>query len=218
MTGIAPIAPYDLPAEEDADQDRTGWRPDPRRAALLIHDMQRYFLRPFRQDTPPLTVVLPNAVQLRETCASLGVPVFYTAQPGDMTEDQRGLLGAFWGAGMAAAPEDRRIVDELTPDEADQVLTKWRYSAFQRTPLLERLRAAGRDQLIVCGVYAHLGCLITTVDAFSHDIQPFLVTDAVADFNADDHRLAVSYAAHACAATPTTKQVVEALLGEGHPE
>ncbi|MEV6738333.1 isochorismatase family protein [Streptomyces sp. NPDC051104] len=216
MTSIAPVAPYDLPVEALTGADRTGWRPDPRRAALLVHDMQRYFLRPFRQDVPPLSVALPNAVLLRQTCASVGVPVLYTAQPGGMTEEQRGLLGAFWGPGMAAAPEDRLVVDELAPAAADRVLTKWRYSAFQRTPLLDLLHAAGRDQLIVCGVYAHLGCLITAVDAFSHDIQPFLVTDAVADFSAEDHRLAVSYAGRACAATPTTKQVVEDLLrGEG---
>ncbi|MBO1416843.1 isochorismatase family protein [Streptomyces sp. FH025] len=214
MTGIAAIAPYALPAEAYAGLDRTGWRVDRRRAVLLVHDMQEYFLRPFRPDAPPMSVVLPNAVRLRQACAELDVPVVYTAQPGSMTPEQRGLLDAFWGAGMSAADEDRRIVDELAPGPNDRVLTKWRYSAFHHTPLLELLRETGRDQLVVCGVYAHLGCLITAVEAFSHGIQPFLVTDAVADFSGEDHRLALTYGARACAATPATKQVLDDLAGE----
>ena len=69
------------------------------------------------------------------------------------------------------------------------MLTKWRYSAFYRSDLLERMRAAGRDQLILCGVYAHVGVLTTALEAFSHDIQPFLVADALGDFTEADHRL-----------------------------
>ena len=132
---------------------------------------------------------MPNAAQLRENCAWLGVPVAYTAQPGGMTQQQRGLLRDFWGPGMAAAPgrpaHRRRAGAPSGTTGADQV-------ALQRLPphpsCCSGCAAAGRDQLIVCGVYAHVGVLITAVDAFSHDIQPFLVADAVADFTADDHR------------------------------
>jgi trans-2,3-dihydro-3-hydroxyanthranilic acid synthase len=61
--------------------------------------------------------------------------------------------------------------------------------------------------LLVCGVYAHVGCLVT----FSHDIQPFLVADAVADFSPQYHQLALSYAAERCAATPETDTVHAAI-------
>lgn len=118
-----------------------------------------------------------------------------------MTDEQRGPLKDFWGPGMRATPQDREVVDELAPNAADWMLTKWRYSAFFRSNLLDRMRELGRDQLIVRGVYAHVGVLMSVVDAFTNDIQPFLVADAVADFSPDCHRLAVEYAAQRCAVT-----------------
>ncbi|WP_329092409.1 MULTISPECIES: isochorismatase family protein [unclassified Streptosporangium] len=205
MPGIPPITPYPLPTTGDLPRNTARWTPDPARAVLLIHDMQRYFLKPF---PPSMREELVGAVaRLREQSAALGVPVAYTAQPGSMTEEERGLLKDFWGPGMRRAPEDRLMADELAPAPGDWEFAKFRYSAFARTDLLERLRAAGRDQLIVCGVYAHVGVLMTAVDSFTHDLETFLVADAVADFSSDYHRLALTYAAERCAVLLTAKEV-----------
>jgi isochorismate hydrolase len=168
--------------------------------------MQRYFLAPFPEEVhDPL---VRNTVLLRERCAALGVPVAYTAQPGDMTDEQRGLLKDFWGPGMHVDPADRQVVDELAPAPEDWVFTKWRYSAFFRSDLLGRMREHGRDQLVVCGVYAHVGVLMSAVEAFTNDIETFLVADAVADFSEEYHRMAVTYAAQRCAVVTTAKEVV----------
>jgi trans-2,3-dihydro-3-hydroxyanthranilic acid synthase len=149
--------------------------------------------------------LIRNAARLRDSCAQLGVPVAYTAQPGGMTDEQRCLLKDFWGPGLRLDPRDRQVVDALAPTERDWALTKWRYSAFFKTDLLQRMRAEGRDQLVLCGVYAHVGVLATAVDAFTHDIQPFFVADATADFSHDYHRLALAYAAERCALVTTAK-------------
>ncbi|MGW0861962.1 isochorismatase family protein [Streptomyces sp. NPDC002611] len=205
MPGLAPIPAYALPTAAELPTSTARWTPDESRAALLVHDMQRYFLAPF-----PARVREPlvrHCAQVRERCAALGVPVFYTAQPGSMTDEQRGLLKDFWGPGMRVDPADRQIVTELAPGPKDQVLTKWRYSAFFRSDLLARMRAQGRDQLIVCGVYAHVGVLATALEAFTNDIQPFLVADALGDFSAEYHRLALDYAAARCAVVTTTEEV-----------
>ncbi|MFK4071897.1 isochorismatase family protein [Streptomyces sp. NPDC029674] len=203
MTGIPPIHPYPLPAHGDLPPAAVTWSARPERSVLLVHDMQRYFLNPLPD--PLRHQLTNNAAQLRERCAALGIPVAYTAQPGGMSVQQRGLLQDFWGPGMRPAPQDRQVVDALAPAEGDWLLTKWRYSAFFNTDLLKRMRAAGRDQLIVCGVYAHVGVLATALDAFSHDIQPFLVADATADFSQDYHRSALTYAAERCARVTTVK-------------
>ncbi|MGI5159899.1 isochorismatase family protein [Microbispora sp. CA-102843] len=205
MSGIPAIKPYLLPAAGDLPASAAGWTPDPARAVLLIHDMQRYFVRPFPDATRHELV--QNIALLRDRSVALGVPVGYTAQPGDMSEEQRGLLKDFWGPGMRRAPEDRLVVDELAPAPGDWTFTKLRYSAFFRSDLLERMRRSGRDQLVVCGVYAHVGVLMTAVDAFTNDLETFLVADAVADFTADYHRMAVEYAAERCAVVLTAKEV-----------
>ncbi|GAA4444178.1 isochorismatase family protein [Phytohabitans houttuyneae] len=196
---MSPIAPYPMPGAGDLPDTAVSWRPRRDRAAILVHDMQRYFLRPFPAGQSPLTELVANVMKLLAAARAAGVPVLYTAQPGGMSRQDRGLLHDIWGPGMSVDPADRGIADDIAPEPGDTVLTKWRYSAFFRSDLEERLRAAGRDQLIVCGVYAHMGCLITAFDAFSRDIQPFLVADALADLSLDDHLMALRYAADRCA-------------------
>lgn len=210
MPGIPLIPSYPMPTESDLPANTADWSPDPDRAVLLLHDMQRYFLNPLPAGGSPRDELVANAVRLRERCAESGIPVAYTAQPGGMTEEQRGLLKDFWGPGMRPDPEDRQVIDELAPAPGDWVFTKWRYSAFFRSGLLERMRESGRDQLVLCGVYAHVGVLMTAVDAFTHDIRTFLVADAVADFSEQHHRMALEYAAQRCAAVMTTEAVVTA--------
>ncbi|MFB9902777.1 isochorismatase family protein [Allokutzneria oryzae] len=209
---IPPIAPYPMPTERDLPQNRVTWQPDPSRAVLLIHDMQQYFLDPFPVNEPPVIELVANIGFLREQSAAMGVPVVYTAQPGGQTLEQRGLLQDFWGNGIPPGPDGQRVVDALAPREQDVLLTKWRYSAFVRTDLLERLRSAGRDQLVICGVYGHIGCLMTACDAFMHEIQPFFVGDAIGDFSLERHRMALEYAAQRCATTISTRAVVSGLL------
>ncbi|ALG09309.1 isochorismatase family protein [Kibdelosporangium phytohabitans] len=209
MSGIPSIEPYSLPTETDLPPNTAEWVPDPRRVVLLVHDMQRYFLRPF-----PLQLrdrLVGNVDTLRQTCAGLGIPVGFTAQPGSMTTEQRGLLKDFWGPGMRVDPADRAIVEPLVITDADWRFTKWRYSAFFQSDLLARMRAHGRDQLIVCGVYAHVGVLMTAIDAFTNDIETFVAADAIADFSAEFHEQAVHYAATRCAVVATTSELTRRL-------
>ncbi|NKZ03740.1 isochorismatase family protein [Actinomadura latina] len=205
MPGIPRIETYQIPGLGDLPPNVAKWTPDPARAVLLIHDMQRFFIRPL--PGPTRDELVATIAQLRERASALGVQVAYSAQPGDMSEEERGLLKDFWGPGMSSTPDDRLVTDELYPEAADWMFFKRRYSAFFGCDLLDRMRRSGRDQLIVCGVYAHLGVLITAVEAYSNDLQTFVVGDAVADFSAAHHRMALDYAAESCAAVVSAKEV-----------
>jgi trans-2,3-dihydro-3-hydroxyanthranilic acid synthase len=211
MAGILRVEPYSMPTAKYLPANTAQWTVDSDRAVLLIHDMQQYFLRPFSPVDPLGDDLMRNTALLRDRCASLGLPVAYTMQPGSMTDEQRGLLKDFWGPGMRVDPDDRQVVEPVSPAPGDWVFTKWRYSAFFKSGLLERMHEHRRDQLIICGVYAHVGVLMTAVDAFTNDIQPFLVADAVADFSEQYHRLALDYAAQRCAVVTTVKTVLAEL-------
>lgn len=208
------IESYALPRPDELPVPRVNWQPDRSRAALLVHDMQNYFVRAFPAGASPIAPVLANIAALRQACDDAGIPVFYTAQPGNQDPRDRGLQREFWGPGMSDVPDQQGIVDALAPLPHHIVLTKWRYSAFQRTTLEPMLRARGRTQLIVCGVYAHIGCLLSTADAFMHDIEPFYVADAVADFSRAQHDLAINYASTRCAVVTSTSSLVAALAGK----
>jgi bifunctional isochorismate lyase / aryl carrier protein len=153
----------------------------------------------------------------------LNIPVIYSTQPAEQTVQERGLLTDFWGPGLTKQPDKQPILEKLEPTAGNHLLTKYRYSAFHRTELRSLLQREGRDQLIICGIYAHLGCLLTACESFMNDIQPFLVADAVADFSAENHHLALNYAAQSCGVTLTSAQLIQELQryeqpGDQQPE
>lgn len=211
LMAIPAIQPYNMPVQTQFPINRVSWKADPKRSVLLIHDMQQYFLNAFTPNASPLTELVKHIAILKEECKLLGIPIVYTAQPGAQNPKDRSLLTDFWGPGLKDDVSQTKIIEEVAPSEQDTVLTKWRYSAFKRSNLLESMQQQSRDQLIICGVYAHIGCLLTASDAYMQDIQPFLVGDAVADFSLEEHKMALKYAAGRCAVTISTSSLLEVL-------
>ncbi|HLL69419.1 MAG TPA: isochorismatase family protein [Micromonosporaceae bacterium] len=196
------IAAYPLPTAADLPAARVTWRPHADRAALLVHDMQHHWTDRF--DPATLDEVVDRIARLRKVCTDAGIPVIYTAQPGGQSRAERGLLFDFWGAGLPDDAHAKAIVDRLSPNEGDHVVTKHRYSGFFDSNLASLL--GRRDQLIITGVYAHIGVQVSAVDAFMRGIAPFVVADATADFSAEHHHGALRWAADRCARVVTTDQ------------
>ncbi|ELI0635369.1 isochorismatase family protein [Vibrio harveyi] len=190
-------------------ENRVNWSVEPHRAVLLIHDMQQYFLNFYDADSELIQTLTRNIQEIKQACIDAGIPVVYTAQPGDQRQEDRALLTDFWGPGLKADDNITRISPALAPTEQDTVYNKWRYSAFQRTPLKSMMDETGRDQLIIVGIYAHIGCLQTAAEAFMTDIKAFMVSDAVADFSASDHDMALNYVAGRCGYVLDKQQLLE---------
>lgn len=205
------IAPYPLPLAGELPPPRGPWVPRTEHMALLVHDMQQYFLAAFAADAAPLAPAVANIARLLAHCRARDIPVFYTAQRGNQDRRDRGLQADLWGPGMSATAEHETILAALAPAPGDHVLVKHRYSAFQRSNLDTMLRARGRDQLLVTGVYAHIGCAATVTEAFQRDIEAFIAADAVADFSRADHDLALHLIARTCGVPLTTDQLLKAL-------
>lgn len=217
---IPPISPYPIPTPSTtlpADCPARSWALEPARAALLVHDMQKYFLAAYDWNKEPLHSALANIARLITTADQLGIPVFYSAQPPQQHPTRRGLLSDMWGQGLQTA-EEASIIKELAPGKHHQILTKWRYSAFERTDLYQSLAFARRDQLIITGVYGHMGCKVTAVDAFMKDIQPFVITDGIADFTAQDHQETIDWVAKRCGRSLDTASALKQLeVHDGPP-
>jgi bifunctional isochorismate lyase/aryl carrier protein len=207
---IQSLAAYQLPTAAELPTGRVNWPFEPGRAALLVHDMQHYFVDFYGPGNPLINQVIDHIATLIRQARALGMPVVYTAQPAEQSQADRALLSDMWGPGLTRAPERQPIVPALAPEPQDTVLTKWRYSAFCRSPLAELMAEWGRDQLVICGIYGHIGVMQTAVDAFMRDIRPFLVADAIADFSREDHLLALSYVSRNAGRVITVAEVMAA--------
>lgn len=205
---------YDAPPAHDLPTRRAAWPLHRDRSALLIHDMQHYFVRPYDPQCPALRGAIQAIADLAADARALDIPVVYTAQPGSQSPDSRGLLTSLWGPGLTDAEADTAILPELAPAPGETVLVKHRYSAFARSPLQDWLAKRGRDQLVITGIYAHIGVTATALDAFMRDIQTFVVADAVADFSQQHHRRALE---HVAAISSTVLDAAEARAAWGAP-
>jgi bifunctional isochorismate lyase/aryl carrier protein len=211
IMAIPRIESYSINPDMLAVENRVRWSLDSNRAVLLIHDMQQYFLDFYDQTQAPIPEVIRNIQQLKKLADEQEIPVVYTAQPGDQTDKDRALLTDFWGPGLTADEQITRIIPAVAPTERDTVLTKWRYSAFQRSDLLQRMQRWQRDQLIIVGVYTHIGCLQTAMEAFMSDIKAFLIGDATADFSAEEQAMGLKYVASRGGRVVTTNEAVAQL-------
>ncbi len=192
------LSSYPLPGPGEFPRNNVDWTFTPERAVLLVHDMQEYFVHFYGEGSALIGEIVDNIGRLRAACKARGVPVVYTAQPNHQSADDRGLLNDMWGPGLNRHPDQQAVVAALAPAPDDTVLVKWRYSAFQRSPLEAMMREWGRDQLAICGIYGHIGCLTTALDAFMRDIKPFMVGDAIGDFSREDHLMTLRHVAGRC--------------------
>ncbi|MCG2572186.1 isochorismatase [Acinetobacter sp. ME22] len=207
---IPRIASYPMPEIAQFHNNKVNWQADAKRAVLLVHDMQQYFLDFYDQTQAPIPELVAHTQALIELAHAQQIPVVYTAQPGNQTPEHRQLLSDFWGKGLQDDPQITRILPSVAPQPQDIVLTKWRYSAFKFSDLEDLMQEWQRDQLMICGVYAHIGCLTSALEAFMLNIQAFLIGDALADFSQAEHEMALNYVAQRCGHVLSTAELSHA--------
>jgi bifunctional isochorismate lyase / aryl carrier protein len=204
------IHPYTWPNDGCLALNKVDWPVDAQDAVLLVHDMQQYWLD-FFVDAQPL---IDHVGQLVAAARAVSMPVVYTQGERPRHAAERALGLQMWGQGLAhpsVTAQDCAITAALAPMPQDFVINKLRVSAFFGTPLADVLQKIGRRQVIVCGVFAHHGVMMTSADAFMRNYQVQLVADAVADYSEDDHWMALRYVAQTSGCIHLLASTLEAL-------
>jgi len=164
MEAIAPLQAVEF----DLDWDRT---------ALLVIDMQRVFLDGSSkvQDAEP---VMQRVSDLTRHFRDRGRPVVYTRHLHADDGSDGGNLLWWWGSIIRESSEGGHLHPDVMPEEAELVVRKNTYDAFEGTELAERLEAMDIRDVVVCGVMTNLCCETTAREAFCRGYRVKFVADA----------------------------------------
>ncbi|MFJ3670278.1 isochorismatase family protein [Streptomyces sp. NPDC090106] len=204
---------YPMPTPAALPPDRSGWVVDPRRAALLVLNVQNHFLRVLQERSAPAAELVGTVALLVEAARKAGIPVLYAVAVDGHERAVRET--AFGHPRLPAAGGSRDVVAAVRPMVGDSVLVAKRISAFAGTRLRPRLDELERDQPVIVGLFARTQVMLTAADAWTQDLEPFVVADAVADTTPGDHRMAVDWIAATCGAVRSARGVADVFGSTG---
>jgi ureidoacrylate peracid hydrolase len=177
---------------------------DPRKAALIVIDMQNYFCKPGHQgEVPASREIVPNINRLAAELRRRGGLVVWVRNG---TRDTRESWSNYHDHLHTPDRCERRYAamdvdgdgyaywhaNDIRPEDAQ--LTKTRYSAFiQGSSDIERLlRERGIDTILVTGTATNVCCESTARDAMMLNFRVVMVSDGTATHNDDEHNAALS--------------------------
>ena len=167
------------------------------KAALVIVDLQNDFVRVgAAMEVKSARDTIKTNQKLIAFARQHKMPVIYTKF---ITGPARTLIWN-WSPEIAEANACRRhhkryypdvdkeldctdIVDELYPAQEDHIVEKYGYSAFRNTNLLDVLYSLGKDTIIVTGTVTQICVEDTVHEAFHHNLNVVVASDAVSSFS-----------------------------------
>ena len=156
--------------------------------ALLVIDMLKDFLEADGALCIGDTKAIIQDVGLRvKEFRSRGNPVIYVADRHHPQDAEFKMFPPHCLSGERGG----EVVDELAPEEGENIIFKRRYSAFFGTDLDLTLREMGVTQLELAGVCTQICVLYTAADARMLHYEVTVRKDCVASFNPESHDFAL---------------------------
>jgi nicotinamidase-related amidase len=206
-------------AREEYEAANPPFRLDPRRAALLVIDMQRAFVEPGGSMWVPENLrILENVKRLLATCRSLGIPVIFTEHCHDESGCDLGLMGEvplnrpIAAGALRSQAEETKTHPELAPLPGEKVIRKHRYSAFYDTDLDTVLRGLGVEHLIITGCMTNYCCGATARDAFYRNYKVHFVSDLTATDSPEQHEAELRTLRRGFARVVSCEEIMRELL------
>jgi bifunctional isochorismate lyase/aryl carrier protein len=177
-------------------------------SALLIIDMQRYFLCEHSHAfLPAAPAIIPNINTLIATFKKAARPLFFTRH-GNSAQD--GGQMAVWWRELLTRDHPLGDIEAALNIHDDPIIEKTQYDAFFNTDLESRLRQSSTQQLVITGVTTHLCCESTARSAFMRGFAVFITIDATATWNRELHFSSLRGLAHGCAMPLLTDDLIPA--------
>ncbi len=185
---------------------------DVRRSALLVVDMQNFFLDP---SSPAFLragiAILPGLKRLIGASRKAEVPVIYTSHAHHPGKIDAGILGWWWNEMCIEGTEDSRIHPEIEPKQEEKIIHKHRYSAFYNTDLETILRCMKIEDIVISGVMTNICCESTAREAYFRDYRTFFLADATATGTEEMHLASLLNLAYGFSYVTTAEEVTARL-------
>jgi ureidoacrylate peracid hydrolase len=195
----------------------------PPKTALLVIDMQNYFVKPGHQgEIPAAREIVPNINWLAAGLRRYGGHVVWIRNG---TRDTRESWSTLHECLMTPERVERRLAEmdidgdgyaywylnDIHPEDAQ--ITKTRYSAFIQgaSPLEPYLRDRGIDTLLIAGTATNVCCESTARDAMMLNFKVVMVSDALATHSDEGHNASLSAFYGQFGDVQTTEQALQSL-------
>jgi len=181
----------------------------PGRAALLVLDMQEYFLQADSHAfIPSAMAIVPGINKLIAAYSRLNYPVVFTEHLN--TPEDAGMMASWWQNLINPRSAYSHKVT-LTNASNNIKITKSQYDAFYHTELEGTLRNFNISQVVICGVMTHLCCETTARSAFMRGFEVFFTVDGTATYNEDLHRASLLTLSHGFAVPVLIEELLQAV-------
>lgn len=179
---------------------------DPRRAAVLVLDMQEYFLQENSHAfIPSGPWIIPNIQLLIDSFCTSQRPVIFTRHMN--TPANAGMMSRWWKDLIRSDTSQSQLSSSLDPSKG-VLLHKTQYDAFYDSDLETVLRANNIEQVVITGVMTHLCCESTARSAFVRGFEVLFVVDATATYNESLHCASLQNLAHGFAVPVLTEELI----------
>ena len=182
------------------------------KAALIVIDMQRFFLEPGSSAfTPGGMAVLPGLKRVIEAFRKAGRPVIYTRHVHHPDGLDAGILGWWWDDMCVEGSPESEIHADIAPLPEEKIVFKHRYSAFYNTDLETVLRCLRVEDLVISGVMTNLCCETTARDAYVRDFRVFFLADGTGTVTEEMHLASLLNLSFGFAFVTTTDKITQEL-------
>jgi bifunctional isochorismate lyase/aryl carrier protein len=166
----------------------------PARAALLVLDLQEYFLQENSHAfIPSAPATLPGIFKLAAAFLVAGHAVVATRHLN--TPSDAGMMSKWWRDIINPQSAHSHNIT-ITNSSEIIIINKPQYDAFFHTPLEDILNKRGIDQVVISGVMTHLCCETTARSAFMRGFEVFFTVDGTATYNEQLHRASLLTLSH----------------------